>query len=57
MAETIFALASGAGVSGVAFIRLSGPDAGRAVETLTGRPPPPPRQAALRRFRDGAGRE
>jgi tRNA modification GTPase len=57
MAATIFALASGAGVSGVAVIRISGPEAGRAVETLTGRVPPAPRQAALRRFRDGAGRE
>jgi len=57
MAETIFALASGAGVSGVAVIRVSGPGAGPTIETLTGRPPPPPRQAALRRFRDGSGHE
>lgn len=57
MTATIFALASGAGVSGVAVIRISGPDAGPAIAALTGRPLPVPRQAALRRFRDGQGRE
>ncbi len=57
MAATIFALASGAGVSGVAVIRVSGPEAGRAIEALTGRAVPAPRQAALRRLHDRAGRE
>lgn len=57
MAATIFALASGAGVSGVAVIRVSGPEAGRAIEALTGRALPAPRQAALRRLDDLAGRE
>lgn len=57
MAATIFALASGAGVSGVAVVRISGPDAGAAVQALTGRPVPAPRRAALRRFRDRRGRE
>lgn len=54
MADTIYALASGAGVAGVAVIRLSGPAGAVVIETLTGAPPPPPRRAALRRFRDPA---
>jgi tRNA modification GTPase len=52
MSDTIYALASGAGTSGVAVIRLSGPAAGPAVERLTGEPPPKPRTASLRRLRD-----
>jgi tRNA modification GTPase len=36
-------------------VRVSGPGAGAAVETLTGRMPPAPRRVALRRFVDGAG--
>lgn len=35
-AATIFALASGAGRAGVAVIRISGPEAGRALESLSG---------------------
>ncbi len=57
MAATIFALASGAGVSGVAVVRVSGPQAGVAVTALTGRPLPSPRQAALRRLRAVDGRD
>ena len=55
-AATIFALASGAGRAGVAVIRVSGADAGRAVAALTGKGPPDPRLAARRRFvgADGA---
>ena len=53
MSDTIFALASAPGRAGVAVIRLSGPDAGRVVQQLTGKPLPPPRRAALRRFSDG----
>jgi len=49
MPQTIFALASGAGRAGVAVVRLSGPDAGAALEKLAG-PKPPPRTAALRRL-------
>jgi len=47
---TIVALASGAGRAGVAVLRLSGPQAGAALEALTDRPPPPPRIAARRAF-------
>ena len=57
MTATIFALASGAGVSGVAVVRVSGPQAGAAVTALTARPLPSPRQAALRRFRAADGRD
>ncbi|HWA91288.1 MAG TPA: tRNA uridine-5-carboxymethylaminomethyl(34) synthesis GTPase MnmE [Rhizomicrobium sp.] len=48
--DTIYALSSAPGRAGVAVVRVSGPDAARAVEGLTGRPAPPPRQAALRRI-------
>lgn len=54
MADTIFALASGAGRAGVAVVRLSGPRAGTVLAMLAG-PLPPPRTAALRRLaHDGA---
>lgn len=53
---TIFALASGAGRAGVAVIRISGAEARRAIEALTGKPLPEARLAARRRFlgADGA---
>jgi len=54
MNATIFALASAPGRAGVGVVRLSGPLAGRAAESLAG-PLPPPRQAVLRRLaHDGA---
>lgn len=43
--HTIFALASGAGRAGVAVFRLSGPQAGRALQVLSGHDVPAPRQA------------
>jgi len=49
MNPTIFALASAPGRAGVGVVRLSGPSAGRAAESLAG-PLPPPRQAVLRRL-------
>jgi tRNA modification GTPase len=52
--STIYALASGAGRAGVAVIRISGPDAGKALMALAGALPPP-RQASLRRLRNPAG--
>lgn len=54
--DTIFALASGAGRSGIGVIRVSGQRA-RAVlrAVLMEQPVPPPRRAALRRLYDGAG--
>lgn len=39
--NTIFALSSGAPPAGIAVIRISGEDAGRALETLAGSLPPP----------------
>lgn len=56
--DTIYALASGRGPSGVAVIRLSGPAAGAALEAVTRGAVPPPRRAVLRAFSDpetGAG--
>lgn len=46
--DTIFALSSGAGTSGVAVVRLSGPRAHSALEELTNKPVPSMRYAALR---------
>ncbi|MBN9591605.1 MAG: tRNA uridine-5-carboxymethylaminomethyl(34) synthesis GTPase MnmE, partial [Alphaproteobacteria bacterium] len=54
--DTIFALSSAPGRSGVALFRVSGPQAGAAVRALTGQGPPHPRRAALRAFVDGKGR-
>lgn len=51
---TIVALSSGAGRSGVAIIRVSGPQVRFALETIAG-PVPPPRSAQLRRLSDEAG--
>lgn len=48
--DTIFALATPAGRSGVAVLRVSGPHAGAALEALTGRALPQPRIAMLRRL-------
>jgi len=52
--DTIFALSSGAPPAAIAVIRLSGPGAGQAAETLSG-PLPPARTAALRELRSGDG--
>jgi tRNA modification GTPase len=49
--ETICALASAPGRAGVAVIRISGTGAGDALRALCG-PPPPPRQASLRKIRN-----
>ncbi|HEY4164231.1 MAG TPA: tRNA uridine-5-carboxymethylaminomethyl(34) synthesis GTPase MnmE [Dongiaceae bacterium] len=50
MTPTIFALATPAGRSGVAVIRISGPEAGAALRALTRRELPEPRVATLRKF-------
>ena len=47
---TIYALSSGPGVSGVAIIRISGPDASKAITLLTGKSLPSPRVASLRKI-------
>jgi tRNA modification GTPase len=48
--ETIFAVSSGSGVSGIAVIRLSGPQASRIVTDIAG-VCPKPRRASVRRLR------
>jgi tRNA modification GTPase len=48
--RTVFALSSAAGRAAIAVVRVSGPRAGDAVRRLTGREPPKPRFAALRRI-------
>ena len=48
--DTIFALATAPGRAGVAVVRVSGPNAARAVEALTGAPPGEPRKAVLARI-------
>jgi tRNA modification GTPase len=47
---TIFALSSAAGRAAIAVVRVSGPRAGDAVRGLSGKEPPKPRFAALRRI-------
>jgi tRNA modification GTPase len=54
--STIFALSSGRPPAAVAVLRICGPQAGRALEKLIGRVPPP-RHAALARVRDPADGE
>jgi tRNA modification GTPase len=55
-ADTIFAVASGAGYAAIAVMRISGPASRAALAALCGRLPPP-RRASLRRLRDGEGAE
>tara|TARA_B100000963_G_scaffold223572_1_gene194939 strand:- start:389 stop:1720 length:1332 start_codon:yes stop_codon:yes gene_type:complete len=47
---TIYALASGSGISGVAVIRVSGDNVKRVIKLLTGKKLPPPRVATLRKI-------
>jgi len=47
---TIFALSSGPGASGVAVIRVSGPETKKVLEKLTGKEIPAPRMASLRKI-------
>jgi tRNA modification GTPase len=53
--DTIFARATAAGRAAVAIVRLSGPASGAALKALTGREPPAPRYAVVRRLMDAAG--
>ena len=55
MAQTIYALASGKGRSGVAVIRVSGPDTATVLSALLGGRLPSPRQASRAWLRDPAG--
>ncbi len=52
--DTICAVATPPGVGGIGVVRVSGPDARAVCTGLTGALPPP-RHAALARFRDAAG--
>ncbi len=47
---TIYALSSGPGVSGIAVIRISGPETSKAIKLLTGKNVPKPRVATLRKI-------
>ena len=47
---TIYALSTGPGVSGVAIIRISGPEASVVIKSLTGKEIPRPRVASLRKI-------
>jgi tRNA modification GTPase len=55
-ADTIFAVASGAGRAAIAVMRISGPATRPVLARLCGRAPPP-RRASLRRLRDADGGE
>lgn len=55
-ADTIFAVASGAGQAAIAVMRVSGPESRRMLASLCGRVPTP-RRASFRRLRDSAGAE
>ena len=50
--RTIYAPSTGGGLAGIAVIRISGPEAGPALQRLTGAVPPPPRHATLSGFHD-----
>lgn len=54
MQDTIFALSSGAPPAAIAVVRISGPNAGKALQTLAGRLPEARRTAYLR-LRDAGG--
>jgi tRNA modification GTPase len=54
MAETIFAVSSGAPPAAIAVLRVSGPQAGQAIQALCGALPEP-RRASLRALRDKSG--
>jgi len=47
---TIYALSSGPGISGVAIIRISGPETSKVIISLTGKEIPMPRVATLRKI-------
>ena len=47
---TIYALSSGPGVSGVAIVRISGLEASKVIQSLTGKEMPKPRLATLRKI-------
>ena len=48
---TIYALSSGPGISGVAVVRVSGPDASNVLKIITGKELPEPKVATLRKLK------
>jgi tRNA modification GTPase len=55
LSDTIFALSSGAGRAGVAVVRVSGPQASKALAALAGSVQFEPRKATLARLQDQTG--
>jgi len=49
---TIYALSTGPGVSGVAIVRISGPEASNVIKLLTKSKIPVPRMATLRKIKN-----
>ena len=47
---TIYALSTGPGISGVAIVRISGPESSLVIKSLTGKEIPKPRMATLRKI-------
>ena len=47
---TIYALSTGPGISGIAVIRISGPETSKVIEILTNKKLPKPRIASLRKI-------
>ena len=47
---TIYALSTGPGISGIAVIRISGPETSKVIEKLTNKKLPKPRIASLRKI-------
>ena len=47
---TIYALSTGPGVSGVAIVRVSGPEASTVIKSITGKAIPKPRMSTLRKI-------
>ena len=47
---TIYALSTGPGISGVAIVRISGPEASKAIKLITKKDLPTPRTATLRKI-------
>ena len=54
---TIYALSTGPGISGIAVIRVSGPNTAHVVKKLTGSKLPSPRVATLKKFNKNGGKE
>ena len=54
---TIYALSTGAGISGVAIIRVSGKNTAEVVKQITGSKLPTPRIATLKKFNKSGGKE